>query len=74
MAMVNRRKRRKLSEPKTLEGAWDRGEPPPEWACEPGPHNQEVMELYLLGTIDGPAPQQHPHYGAWAHAAQESAP
>jgi len=54
MGMINRRKRQRLSAPDTLEGAWERGEPPPDWAYEPGEHHEAVFELYMFGSDANP--------------------
>jgi hypothetical protein len=67
MGMVNRRGRQRRTASGTLEGLWERLQPPPDWAHEPGEHHEELCDLVFFGSDTGPwkAPQKHPHYADW---------
>ena len=76
MSTIRRRTRQRLNAPESLEGIWDAGLPPPDWAFLPGDHHEALSDLVFFSTDAGPFlfAQDHPHHAAWVRAMRTSKP
>lgn len=67
MTTIKRRVRRRLDARDSLPAIWNRLEPPPAWAFEPGEHHDTIIGLVF--DMDGHASSRtHPHLEAWRRA------